>query len=124
MFDGRFRGVGIAFGTTIGGGVEQLILDLDVQGGIGEIILADNLSFYDFLPKDYLVTYIQGNARIGYRYPLWDFAPTLMVEPMVTLGGAWFFLFDTKRDSGEVSSTPAVNWDLLWRAQLSLVLSL
>lgn len=124
LFDGRFRGAGLAFGTTVGGGVEQLVLDVDVQAGVGQVKLSSKLDLYQFLPSDYLVTYLQGTARFGYRYPLWDFAPTLMIEPMVNLGGAAFFLLDTRTEDGEAASTPVVNWDLLWRAQLSLVLSL
>jgi hypothetical protein len=44
--------------------------------------------------------------------------------PVVTGGGAAFFFFKPWMKEGEEASTPGINWDFLWTARGSLVLSL
>lgn len=44
LFDGRFRGAGLALGTNLGGGVRQLFVDADVQFGLGQVSLTNSLT--------------------------------------------------------------------------------
>ncbi len=124
LFDGRFRGIGLAGGTDLGGGVYRFYADLDLQIGLGEVSLTENLTLNELAPEGWLIGYLQGSATIGYRLPLWRFAPTLMFVPTVTGGGASFFFFETSPEEGEEGTTAAVNWDFLWAVRGSLVLTL
>ena len=69
---------------------------------------------------------MQGAAVLGYRWPIIRAAPTLILVPQAKLGGASFFLVDTASDESEMGTTtsPSVNWDLLWSVQLSLLIPL
>ena len=124
LFDGRFRGIGLAGGTDLGGGVYRFYADIDLQVGLGEVSLTDGLTLNELAPEGWLIGYLQGSAPVGYRLPLWRFAPTLIFVPAVAVGGASFFFFETSPEEGEEGSTAAVNWDFLWSVRGSLVLTL
>ena len=57
---------------------------------------------------------MQGSGGIGYRWPIIRAAPTLILVPQLRIGGASFFLVNTETEQGEESTSPSVNWDLLW----------
>lgn len=124
LFDGRFRGAGLAGGTELGGGVNRFYADIYAQFGLGEVELTDNLTLNELAPKGWMIGYVQGDVTVGYRWPVWHFAPTLMLAPELTGGGATFFFFKTWYGENEKASTPGVNWDFLWTARCSMVLSL
>jgi len=124
LFDSRFQGAGLAGGTELGGGIDQFFADVYLQVGLGKIKLTDNLTLNELAPKGWLIGYLQGDLSIGYRLPLWRFAPTLMFVPVLTGGGAAFFFFKPWLREGEEAHTPGINWDFLWTARGSLVLSL
>lgn len=124
LFDAKFRGAGLAFGTKLGGGVNRFVFDLRVQAGLGEVSLTDGLSLNEVIPSDWVVGYVQGNLTAAINIPLWKFAPTLMLQPSGSFGGATFYLIDTDIEEDEQAATPNVNWDVLWAAQASLVLSI
>lgn len=124
LFDARFRGVGLAFATKLGGGVNRFVFDIEAQAGLGEVSLTDELDVNDVLPADWVVGYVQGNAQVRINIPLWKFAPTLMFQPSGSFGGAAFYLIDTDLEEGEEQTTPTVNWDILWAAKAALVLSI
>jgi hypothetical protein len=124
LFDGRFRGIGLAGGVDLGGGVYNFYADIDAQIGLGEVSLTGDLTLNELAPEGWLIGYVQGNATVGYRLPLWRFAPTLMFVPSLSGGGASFFFFETNPEEGEEGTTAAVNWDFLWSVRGSLVLTL
>ena len=128
LFDGRFRGAGLALGTELGGGLDNFFSDIDMQVGLGEVSLTDDLTLNEILndvfPNEFLVGYVQGTASLGYKLPLIRAAPTLIFVPQVKAGGASFFLIDTKVDENEEATSPTVNWDFLWTVQASLLVPL
>jgi hypothetical protein len=124
LFDARFRGLGLAGGTEIGGGYFRFFGDIDVQLGLAEVSLTNSTTLNEIIPGDHMIGYVQGNAVLGYTWPLFNGPPTLILVPQVELGGASFFLFDTKVTEEEDGATLPVNWDLLWTAQVSLMIPL
>jgi hypothetical protein len=126
LFDGRFRGAGLALGADIGGGLDRFFADVDMQLGLGEVSLTSDITLNELVPSDKLIGYVQGTGSLGYRWPMIRAAPTLILVPVVTMGGASFFLVDTASDESEMGTTtsPSVNWDLLWSVQVSLLLPL
>ena len=128
LFNGRFRGAGLALGADFVGGLDQFFGEVDVQIGLGEVSLTDELTLNEVvseaLPTDPLIGYVQGSGSIGYRWPMIRAAPTLILVPQLRIGGASFFLVNTETDQDEESTSPSVNWDLLWTAQLSLLIPL
>lgn len=126
LFDGRFRGAGLVGGVELGGGLDRFFGEADVQLGLGQVSLTDSITLNELIPGDKLIGYVQGTGTLGYRWPMIRAAPTLILVPTVQLGGASFFLVDTASDESEMGTTtsPSVNWDLLWTAQLSLLLPL
>jgi hypothetical protein len=128
LFNGRFRGAGLALGADFVGGLDRFFADVDVQLGLGEVSLTDELTLNEVvseaLPTSPLIGYVQGSGGLGYRLTLIHAAPTLILVPQVRLGGASFFLVNTETQQGEESTSPSVNWDLLWTAQISLLIPL
>jgi hypothetical protein len=124
LFDARFRGLGLAGGTELGGGYYRFYGDVDVQLGLAEVSLTNSTTLNEIIPGDHMIGYVQGNAVLGYTLPLFNGPPTLILQPQVELGGASFFLFDTKVTEEEDGATLPVNWDLLWTAQVSLLIPL
>jgi hypothetical protein len=124
LFNGRFRGAGLALGTDLGGGIDQFFADVDMQLGLGEVSLLESLKLNDLAPDDWLIGYLQGTATIGYRWPMIRAAPTLILIPAVTGGGASFFFFETEPAQDEEGTTAAVNWDFLWAVRVSLLIPL
>jgi hypothetical protein len=126
LFDGRFRGAGLALGADFGGGLDRFFADVDMQLGLGEVSLTDSITLNELVPGDKLIGYVQGSAGIGYRWPIIRAAPTLILVPQARFGGASFFLVDTSSDETDMGTTtsPSVNWDLLWQVQLSLLIPL
>jgi hypothetical protein len=124
LFDGRFRGIGLAGGMDLGGGIYRFYADLALQIGLGEVSLTEDLTLNELAPEGWLIGYLQGSATVGYRLPLFRFAPTLIFVPAVTVGGASFFFFETSPEQGEEGTAAAVNWDFLWAVRGSLVLTL
>jgi hypothetical protein len=123
LFDSRFRGIGLAVGTELGGGVDNFFAEIDAQLGAGEVSLSDHLKLNQVIPNGYTIGYIQGTASLGYRWVMIHAAPTLMLVPVITAGGADFFLVSTNSDNKDAPS-PSVNWDFLWSAQVSLLVPL
>jgi hypothetical protein len=124
LFDARFRGLGLAGGTELGGGYYRFYGDIDLQVGLAEVSLTNSTTLNEIIPGDHMIGYVQGNAVLGYTWPLFNGPPTLILQPQVELGGASFFLFDTKVTEEEDGATLPVNWDLLWTAQVSLLIPL
>jgi hypothetical protein len=124
LFDGRFRGAGLAGGIEIAGGPDRVHVNADVQVGLGEVKLLEGLTLNSLAPEDWLIGYVQGNVTIGYHWPIVRAAPTLMLVPEVTAGGASFFFFKPIQKKGEDADAATANWDFLWSVNASLVLSL
>ena len=124
LFTARFRGGGLAVGTSLDYGVNNIFLDVIAQVGLGEIQLTRDMTLNDLAPDDWLIGYVQGNLDFGARIAFWKFAPTLMIVPKATVGGASFFFFKTRHKEGEETKSPTVNWDVLWAFRLFLVLTL
>src|SRR6185436_9951401 len=98
------------------------------QLGLGEASLTDKITLNELVPNGQLLGYIQGTAGLGYRLVLIHAAPTLVFVPEARVGGASFFLVDTKShkstSDSSTSTSPNVNWDLLWSVQASLLIPL
>jgi hypothetical protein len=124
LFDGRFRGAGLAYGLATGRAVDRPYLSLDTQLGLGEVSVLDDLTVNELLPEDWLIGYLQGNVTLGYILPLFRGRPTPLLTGEVTAGGATFFYFPVKDSSGQNAPTLPLNWDLLWAAHVSLTLPL
>lgn len=130
LFDGRFRGVGLAYGLTSRRGIEVVYGDLDVQAGLGEVTLLDDLTLNELLPDDWLIGYVQGSGKLGYTWPVFRGKPSLLLTTEGSLGGASFFYLKTQSEKqdgdGEpdTASAPSLNWDLLWSVQVRLTLPL
>jgi hypothetical protein len=127
LFDGRFRGAGLALGTELGGGLDRFYAEIDMQLGLGEVSLTEDITLNEILSEtsvsgDLLIGYLQGNASLSYRWPLIRAAPTLILVPSIKAGGATFFLVDTQVDEDEETESATVNWDFLWSARLSLII--
>jgi hypothetical protein len=125
LFDGRFRGAGLALGTEVGGGPYRLAIDANAQLGLGEVSLTKQVTLNALAPEDWLIGYVQGNVTVSYNLPITTGAPTLMFVPSATGGGASFFFFKAaQQKSGQPSDATTLNWDFLWSVHASLVLSL
>ncbi len=128
LFNGRFRGAGLALGADFVGGLDRFFGDADMQIGLGEVSLTDHLTLNQVvssaLPSDPLIGYVQGTGGLGYRWTMIHAAPTLILVPQVRVGGATFFLVNTKTEQDEESTSPSFNWDLFWTVQLSLLVPL
>jgi hypothetical protein len=123
LFTGRFYGGGLAIGIEVGGGVNNLNLDLWTQLGLGKVRLTRDLTLNELAPEDWLIGYVQGNASLSFRWSPFDFAPTLLIVPEGVVSGASFFFFETEVDEGEETATPSINWDVLYTVRLSLILT-
>jgi hypothetical protein len=123
LFDGRFRGAGLAYGLATSRQVDTPYVTFDSQLGIGEVSLLDHLTLNELLPEDWLIGYLQGNVTFGYILPLLRTRPTPLLAGELTAGGATFFYFQTK-DSDTSPPTLPLNWDLFWAAHVSLTLPL
>jgi hypothetical protein len=127
LFNGRFRGAGLALGAELVGGIDRFFGDADVQLGLGEVSLQDDLTLNEIvaeLPTNPLIGYVQGTVGVGFRWAMIHAAPTLILVPQARLGGATFFLINTETEEGMDSTSPSVNWDLFWTVQLSLLIPL
>ena len=124
LFDGRFRGLGLAYGLSTARKVARPYLDLDAQLGLGQVSLLEDLTLNELLPEDWLIGYLQGDVTLGYILPLLNSRPTPLLTGELSVGGATFFYFELKEgDGGEAPSLP-LNWDLFWAVQVSLALPL
>jgi hypothetical protein len=124
LFDGRFRGAGLAFGFDMNERPDKPFVDLDAQVGLGEVRLLEDLTLNDELPADWLLGYAQGSLTAGYLYPLFRTKPTLFASLALSAGGVTFFAVRTEAEEGEEVTSPPLNWDFLWSARLALTLPL
>jgi hypothetical protein len=124
LFDGRFRGAGLAYGLATGREIERPFLSLDAQLGLGEVRLLDDLTVNELLPEDWLIGYLQGNVTVGYILPLIRSRPTPLLSGELSAGGATFFYFVIRADEGKSAPALPLNWDLFWAARVSLTLPL
>lgn len=125
LFDGKFRGIGLAYGLSSASGIDQLYGDLAVQSGFGEVSLLSDLTLNQLLPDDYWIGYVQGNAKLGYTWSLTGSRPTVLLTTEGTLGGAGFFYLRVAvPEEGSTTEIPSLNWDLFWSARASLSLLL
>jgi hypothetical protein len=124
IFDGRFRGAGLAYGLATAREVNGPFLSLDTQLGLGEVSLLDDLTVNELLPEDWLIGYLQGNVTLGYILPLLRSRPTPLLTGELSAGGATFFYFQIRADQDERTPTLPLNWDIFWAARVSLTLPL
>lgn len=124
LFNGRFRGAGLAYGLATARKVDLPYVTLDTQLGLGEVSLLDDLTVNELLPEDWLIGYLQGNVTLGYILPLIRARPTPLLTAELSAGGATFFYFQLREREGETAPTLPLNWDLLWAVHVSLTLPL
>ncbi len=124
LFDGHFRGAGLAFGGKLGGGARRFFANIDFQVGLGEVALTRDFRLNDVAPDDWLIGYLQGNAHAGFRFVLYDGPPTIYFRPSISVGGASFHFVNTRSDEEGSDSAPTVNWDLLWSTRAALEFAL
>jgi hypothetical protein len=118
LFDARFRGAGLAYGLATSRKTDRPYAEFDVQLGVGEASLLDDLTVNELLPDDWLIGYVQGDATLGYILPVLKTRPGFLLTGEVSLGGASFFYFHLK-GSGENEPSLPLNWDFLWSVHLS-----
>ncbi|MEY2932500.1 MAG: hypothetical protein RL033_3249 [Pseudomonadota bacterium] len=124
LFNGRFRGAGLAFGLSMPRRLGHPYIDADTQLGLGQVQLLDDLTLNELLPEDWLIGYLQGSVALGYALPLLKTKPTPIVTVELNGGGATFFYFKVKEgDSGRPPTLP-LNWDFLWAAHVAFTLPL
>jgi hypothetical protein len=124
LFNGRFRGAGLAYGLATARQVDLPYVTLDTQLGLGEVSLLEDLTVNELLPEDWLIGYLQGNVTLGYILPLLHARPTPLLTAELSAGGATFFYFQLREREGETAPTLPLNWDLLWAVHVSLTLPL
>lgn len=124
LFDGRFRGAGLAYGLATSRQVDRPYVSLDTQLGLGEVSLLDDLTLNELLPEDWLIGYLQGNVTLGYILPLIRARPTPLLTGELSAGGATFFYFQVGESESETPPTLPLNWDLFWAVHVSLTLPL
>jgi len=124
LFDGRFRGAGLALGTNLGGGVRQLFVDADLQLGLGQVSLTNSLTLNELTPGDWLIGYVQGNVTAGYRFVVFEGPPTVFFTPVVSGGGASFHFVQTSQKDGQPTRTPNLNWDFLWSVRAAIEIAI
>ncbi len=122
LFNGRFRGAGLAYGLSTPRQIDRAYLELDTQLGLGEVSLLDDLTLNELLPDDWLIGYLQGDVTIGYVLPLLRTRPTPLLTGELSAGGATFFYFKLKESDSEQAPALPLNWDFLWAAHVSLTL--
>ncbi len=122
LFDGRFRGAGLALGGSFDGGLKRFYGQVNLQMGLGQIRLTQDLTLNQLAPADWLIGYVQGDVGLGYRFVLMDGPPTVIFSLGVTGGGASFHFFKTKAEAGEKARTPNLNWDFLWSARAAVLI--
>jgi hypothetical protein len=124
LFNGRFRGAGLAYGLATARKVDLPYVTLDTQLGLGEVSLLEDLTVNELLPEDWLIGYLQGNVTLGYVLPLIRARPTPLLTGELSAGGATFFYFQLRERAGETPPTLPLNWDLFWAVHVSLTLPL
>jgi len=124
LFDARFQGAGLALASNIGGGINRLFLDGDVQFGLGRVKLANDLTLNELAPEDWLIGYVQGNLTAGFRWAVIKGPPTVFLTPVLTAGGASFHFVNTKSGAKDSSDAPSLNWDFMWSGRLALEVAL
>jgi hypothetical protein len=124
LFNGRFRGAGLAYGLATARKVDLPYVTLDTQLGLGEVSLLEDLTVNELLPEDWLIGYLQGNITLGYILPLIRARPTPLLTGELSAGGASFFYFQLREADGETAPTLPLNWDLFWAVHVSLTLPL
>jgi hypothetical protein len=124
LFNGRFRGAGLAYGLATARKVDLPYVTLDTQLGLGEVSLLEDLTVNELLPEDWLIGYLQGNVTLGYILPLTRARPTPLLTGELSAGGATFFYFQLREGDGETAPTLPLNWDLFWAVHVSLTLPL
>jgi hypothetical protein len=124
LFNGRFRGAGLAYGLATARKIDLPYVSLDAQLGLGEVSLLEDLTLNELLPEDWLIGYLQGNVTLGYVLPLLRSRPTPLLTGELSAGGATFFYFQLRGSEGETAPTLPLNWDLFWAVHVSLTLPL
>lgn len=124
LFNGRFRGAGLAYGLSLPRRLARLYVDADAQLGLGQVQLLDDLTLNELLPEDWLIGYLQGSVALGYAWPLMKTKPTPIVTAELNGGGATFFYFKVKDGDSEQPPTLPLNWDFLWAAHVAFTLPL
>jgi hypothetical protein len=124
LFNGRFRGLGIAYGLSIPRHLARPYVDADAQLGLGQVRLLDDLTLNELLPEDWLIGYLQGNVTVGYAWPVLKTKPTPILTAELSGGGATFFYFKTKESDSEQAPTLPLNWDFLWAVHVAFTLPL
>jgi hypothetical protein len=124
LFNGRFRGAGLAYGLATARKVDLPYVTLDTQLGLGEVSLLEDLTVNELLPEDWLIGYLQGNVTLGYILPLLRARPTPLLTGELTAGGATFFYFQLREGDDETAPALPLNWDLFWAVHVSLTLPL
>jgi len=124
LFDARFRGGGLALGTTLPSKPDFLILDASLQFGLGEVRLLDKLTLNELLPNtpgrsglqapEWVIGYLEGDLSLGYLYTLLRTKPSVLVSVVGTGGGARFYYIKTRSGEGQSVNMPSLNWDILW----------
>jgi hypothetical protein len=124
LFNGRFRGAGLAYGLSMPRRLSRPYIEADAQLGLGQVQLLDDLTLNELLPEDWLIGYLQGSVALGYAWPLMKTKPTPIMTAELNGGGATFFYFKVK--DGDSARPPALplNWDFLWAAHVAFTLPL
>lgn len=124
LFNGRFRGLGIASGISVPRHLARPYVDADAQLGLGQVQLLDDLTLNELLPEDWLIGYLQGNVTVGYAWPILKTKPTPILTGELSGGGATFFYFKTKEGDSEKAPALPLNWDFLWAVHVAFTLPL
>ncbi|MEO8184220.1 MAG: hypothetical protein ABI895_35820 [Deltaproteobacteria bacterium] len=124
LFNGRFRGLGLAYGLSVPRHLARPYVDADAQLGLGQVQLLDDLTLNELLPEDWLIGYLQGNVTVGYAWPVLKTKPTPILTGELSGGGATFFYFKTKEGDSERPPALPLNWDFLWAVHVAFTLPL
>lgn len=122
MFNARFRGMGLALGFDIGGGINKLGINFASQAGLGQTHLMHDYTLNEALPDDWFIGYLQGDLKIDYTVKLLNTRPTLLLSPVAQVGATSFYYLKKTGDSDV--GAPSSNWDFLYMGMARLILPL
>lgn len=124
LFDGRFRGGGIAIGGAFDLGTQGIFAHANGQLGMGRVVLARGLDLTDVVPSGWRVGYLQGDGALGWRFIILRGPPTLILQPWLSAHVFRLGFVTSPAHRGFDADPPALGWDFLWSARAAVVIPL
>ncbi len=126
LYDARFEGFGGMGGLWMGPRDKWPYFEFMGAFGRDRVRLTNKLDIEDRLAVKGGVSSVMYMGRVGYRYPILERAPRLVIGANGSFEGATFFL-STEDEKGnstcDGSSCPSLNHDFFWSGGLEATLA-